>query len=255
MNTLDKINLSQLKRCDQQWENMTPVEKGRICGKCEKIIIDFRNFSPLEIAQTHTYSPEPVCGLYTREQLAKPKIFTVRPKKKWQTLYLGLLGLFYVNQLPGQEVTDTTNIIQTQPDYRAAPDTIPQPAPESVTPTRDSIIVSGKLTGYESEPIIYGSVLVKGTQTGVSTDFDGNYSIDLTEFFRDTTELTLVFSYIGYQKTELILSKNALINPINRELTTTSMVAAEIIEFGIVIKPPLHKRIWNGIKNLFSGKD
>lgn len=254
MNTLDKINLSQLKRCDQQWEKMTPTDKGRICGKCEKTIIDFRSFSPIQIAQMHTFSPEPVCGLYTSHQLAKPERFSVKRKKGWRTLYLGLLGLFYTTNLPGQEIPDTIKTVQTQRDYNAAPDSIPPHQSITSQVAVDSIIISGKLTGEDKEPIIYGSVLIKGTQTGVSTDFDGNYSIDLTEAFRDTSELALVFSYIGYQSTEYILSRNALVNPLNRELNI-SMPAGEIIEFGILIKPPLHKRIWNGIISIFSRKD
>lgn len=43
-------------------------------------------------------------------------------------------------------------------------------------------------------PLLGVSVLVKGTSSGASTDFDGNYSISDVD-----NDATLVFSYLGYK--------------------------------------------------------
>lgn len=56
-------------QCDQYWADMTPADGGRVCGKCEKLIVDFRKKSWAEIQQTHTQSSEPVCGMYSKKQL------------------------------------------------------------------------------------------------------------------------------------------------------------------------------------------
>ena len=45
------------------------------------------------------------------------------------------------------------------------------------------------------------SVLVKGTSNGVSTDFDGKFSLELK-----TNENTLIISYIGYQTKEVTIT-------------------------------------------------
>ncbi len=50
--------------------------------------------------------------------------------------------------------------------------------------------ITGKVTDPQDEPLIGATVIVKGTQTGVSTDFDGNYSIKAAQ------GQTLVVSYV-----------------------------------------------------------
>ena len=44
----------------------------------------------------------------------------------------------------------------------------------------------------------FANVLVKGTNIGVTTDFDGNYSINV-----EPGTYTLVFSFVGYKTKEL----------------------------------------------------
>ena len=51
------------------------------------------------------------------------------------------------------------------------------------------------------------SVLVKGTSKGATTDFDGNYSIDVS-----STESTLQFSYVGFTSQEIAVNGKSVIN-------------------------------------------
>lgn len=51
------------------------------------------------------------------------------------------------------------------------------------------------------------SVLVKGTSTGVTTDFDGNYSIQVS-----SAESILQFSYIGFTTQEIAVNGQTVIN-------------------------------------------
>lgn len=56
-----------------------------------------------------------------------------------------------------------------------------------------NIKVTGTVTDNSGEPLIGVSVIVKGTQFGVSTNFDGEFSINASEGD------VLKFTYIGYQ--------------------------------------------------------
>jgi hypothetical protein len=56
--------------------------------------------------------------------------------------------------------------------------------------------VSGVVSDNAGLPLPGVSVLVKGTQSGTQTDFDGKYSI------RATPSQVLVFSYIGMKTQE-----------------------------------------------------
>ena len=56
--------------------------------------------------------------------------------------------------------------------------------------------ISGTVTDDTGMPLPGVNILVKGTNTGTQSDFDGNYSIDAS------VGQTLVFSYIGFQSSE-----------------------------------------------------
>lgn len=65
-------------------------------------------------------------------------------------------------------------------------------------------IVTGTVTDQQNEPLIGATVIVKGTQTGVSTDVDGKFSIKADQ------GKTLVVSYVGYKTTEVPVKGNKL---------------------------------------------
>lgn len=58
-----------------------------------------------------------------------------------------------------------------------------------------------------SGPLPGANVSVKGSSTGTTTDFDGNYSIDVPG-----NEATLVFSFLGYVKQEVAVGDKTEIN-------------------------------------------
>ena len=63
--------------------------------------------------------------------------------------------------------------------------------------------VTGTVTDQvNGEPIIGATVKIKGTSTGVVTDIDGNYSIEVT------AGQTLEFSYIGYNTQTLKVNRS-----------------------------------------------
>jgi len=64
--------------------------------------------------------------------------------------------------------------------------------------------VRGSVSDHDTaEPLIGAAVIIKGTQQGVITDFDGRFEIEGPE--KDRT-CTLVFSYISYKPREITVS-------------------------------------------------
>ncbi len=60
--------------------------------------------------------------------------------------------------------------------------------------------VSGTVTDDTSEPLPGVSIVIKGTSTGVLSDFDGNYTIEAAQGD------ILVFSYVGFETREITVS-------------------------------------------------
>lgn len=67
-------------------------------------------------------------------------------------------------------------------------------------------MVKGIVKDSGGEPIIGASVLEKGTTNGTITDFNGNFTLDVS------TNATLVVSYIGYETKEVSVSGKSQLN-------------------------------------------
>jgi len=68
------------------------------------------------------------------------------------------------------------------------------------------VTVTGTILDENEVPLPGASVVVKGTTTGAVADFDGNYSINAP------SNGTLVFSYVGYAKNEILVNGRTTIN-------------------------------------------
>ena len=67
--------------------------------------------------------------------------------------------------------------------------------------------VTGKVTDEkDGSPLAGVSVTVKGTNTGTTTDVDGNYKISVS------ADATLVFSFVGMKTTEVAVGNQTTIN-------------------------------------------
>ncbi|GGW49503.1 SusC/RagA family TonB-linked outer membrane protein [Arenibacter certesii] len=86
------------------------------------------------------------------------------------------------------------------------------------------IAVSGTVFSVEDKMPLPGvSIVVKGTQKGVVSDFDGNFSIDANH------DATLVFSYLGYSTVEVAVNyqKTLVVN-----LNESSEALDEVVVLG-----------------------
>lgn len=66
--------------------------------------------------------------------------------------------------------------------------------------------VFGKITDQDGMPLAGANVIEKGTVNGTTTDFDGNYTITISD------NATLVYSYIGYTSIEENVNGRSQIN-------------------------------------------
>jgi TonB-linked SusC/RagA family outer membrane protein len=72
--------------------------------------------------------------------------------------------------------------------------------------------ISGKVFDEDGQPIIGVNIIVKGTKTGTLTNLKGEFTINSTSL-----KSILVFSYIGYEKKEVEITKNNYIKVVLSE--------------------------------------
>jgi len=86
--------------------------------------------------------------------------------------------------------------------------------------------VSGKVVDFKSgEELIGVTIMIKGSTRGTVTDFNGNYSLEIP----NTTNETLVFSYIGYDGLEEQVNN---LTTINVQLKESTQELGEVMVVG-----------------------
>lgn len=93
--------------------------------------------------------------------------------------------------------------------------------------------ITGTLTDESGMPLPGASVLVKGTTNGTQTDFDGNYSISVSD-----DNATLVFSFVGFASVEQSAQGNSVIN-ISLQEDTSNLDEVVVIGYGSIQKKDL----------------
>ena len=186
----NNINISIPKPCHENWEAMTPAEKGRFCSACSKTVLDFTKASDREIV-TYLSNNKNTCGRFNNYQLNRDLIIPKQKSSYWfiaTTSVLGFLGLnsqTVFSQIPLK--TEQTDKIKTTQDS-----------------TKTTLGLK-KITGVVSDehgPIAGANVFVKGTTKGTTTDFDGNFTIEVEEGQK------LLISYIGFHNKEIIVDSS-----------------------------------------------
>ena len=103
--------------------------------------------------------------------------------------------------------------------------------------------VDGKVTDSSSDPLVGVNVVVKGTSTGTSSDFDGNFTISVNQGD------VLVFSYVGYTTQEITYS-GQLSFSVSMSEDASQLDEVLLIGYGSVTKDDL-----TGAADLISSDD
>ncbi|QKG58367.1 carboxypeptidase-like regulatory domain-containing protein [Hymenobacter sp. BRD128] len=132
-------------------------------------------------------------------------------------------GSYYAGPLPAASSATTA----AQPGRAAAP----APAP----PTGGLLTIRGTVTDSATHEGLPGvTVLLKGTDTGVSTDVNGAFALPVAA---STTPIHLIFSSVGFTSQEKVVAASS--QPLTVALAAdTRMLAGEVVIIGGVYQRP-----------------
>lgn len=85
--------------------------------------------------------------------------------------------------------------------------------------------VSGSIIDDSGLPLPGATIQVKGTTTGTTSDFDGNFSIGVNQ------GATLVFSFVGYKTKEVVVGSSNAIN-VTMDEDTASLDEVVVVAYG-----------------------
>jgi len=241
-----KVNLTNLKSCGQEWEKMKPCQGGRLCVQCNKTIIDFRKFSDSQVAEIHALKTKPICGIYTDKQLELPTR-NLQPKFKTQlfnSLAFSFFSFFSTVNSEAQTKIDTIAIV----DDNIKRDSNSVVEQDSVA---QNYFVQGVLLDENDEAVLFASILIKNTEEGTTTDFDGKFLLNVTDYFNENDKLVLKARYVGYLDKEITIDKRGMSSMDSVRIKMEPDPRLEFSEFVIIAKKPFHVRFWNKLKSIF----
>lgn len=244
-----RLNLSNIKECEESWDSMTNCGDYRKCKTCNQDIYDFRGLTNWEIALIHGNSKTKVCGIYD-ENISKDSINKIKRNKS--LIIAGLFGLITSNSSANTISSVPNEITEFQLNSKDLNSTRKQNCNQnSQTNNTDSLkIVEGILVDETKNPLIGVNIILDGTTKGAITDINGRFSLDLTEEFNANDSVNLILSYIGYGRKEQVITKYDFLKTKRLSLNIVLDQQIEMSAF-IVKRLPLHKRILNSIKGIF----
>ena len=79
--------------------------------------------------------------------------------------------------------------------------------------------ITGSVSDDNGIPLPGASVVIQGSSSGTTTDFDGNFSIETSQ------GSTLVISYVGYESQQIVVGSS----PINVQLTSDNALDEVVV--------------------------
>jgi CarboxypepD_reg-like domain len=218
----NKINLTIPTPCHENWDKMTPVEKGRFCGSCQKQVVDFSTMTDHELAQ---FFKKPilsqskdgsVCGRFMTEQLHRD---IELPKKRipWLKYFFQMaLPALFLTKASAQQTrmskavvndNDTTKMKVTN-DNRilglVLPTTFSGRADTAIveSPITKLKMIKGKITDEKGEPISFATITETNTGNIIVADAKGMFSLNLKNSLGN-----LLIASGGYETQKLCIAE------------------------------------------------
>lgn len=237
---IEKISIP--KPCSENPSNFTPTSKGGFCNSCQKEVLDFRGMSNTEVLDFIQKNSGKTCGIFRPNQL---EVQEIPPRKVsfpglWAFGFLGFLGL----AIPAE--AQTTFKPRTEKVFGEKNDPLPLDPTEAQNKT-----IKGRIIRYyfkDKEPIPGALVQIKGQKSGVSTDIDGYFELEISDSLVNQKN-SLIVSFIGFKVKEVIFYDTQLplqLGEIEIE-EDENMILGEVI----YIKPTLRQKV----KGIFRKKD
>jgi hypothetical protein len=192
------------KYCEQNWLDMKPANGGRMCGQCQKKIIDFSKMKWEAIETIQEANNNAVCGMYHSKQL--DNWGREVPKNNFNKVAASTALILSLNCIDNFSAQSNTSNANNKSTYVSG-------------------IVKSKSKKGVIESAQFITVFLNGTQCATTTSDDGYYILNISNYIDTINELEIIFKAVGLKELRIKLDKVnsdfANINPILEENLNT----------------------------------
>ena len=235
-----KFQLQVPVPCHEDWNKMTPGDKGRFCDSCQKTVHDFTDMSDAQlIAFFKKPSTGSLCGRFYNDQLERD--FEI-PRKR-----IPWLKYFFQFAIP-VFLTGLKSYSQGKPFIKEKNDSSVCTninSGEIIVMGRIPVVrneIFGKVVDENGKGISYATVISKVTGNGTACDSAGNFYLRIPS---KQAPVSLVASCVGYETAELFVndlsnqSHSIILKPIS---TVNNGVV--VVSYGSVRKGYVTGAMW-----------
>jgi len=247
-----------ISNCQENWDNMTPLNGGRFCHNCEKKVYDFTDMNKDEIIELQWRNNFSLCGRYSEKSFQSKASKIKMPNLKLKPALAAGAIIAGLSQMPLNAQKIERQKIEQREAHTAANEV-------KEVKTKEYLL-NGKMIDKDTEEVLpFASIHIKGKKEGTISELDGSFSLSYNVKENSTLTDTLVFSYVGYNTVYVPIvdfikkgSKQGMEKQANGTIEIIELEPQKIT-MGIAIcgglisceRPPLRKRVWWKIKNIF----
>jgi hypothetical protein len=240
--------------CHEDWQQMTPVDKGRFCQSCAKQVVDFSAMTDQQILNYISNASGSMCGRFAGDQLQRPLQPVQQQKKKawWIAAMMPLLLVFEKSAAQKKKNTLNEKLIVIN-EATAITGLISTYQPANPVAQMQERPVCGRITDTMGRPISFASILVNGKYSGINSGADGLFTIltpkkDAAIFFEITA--------IGYetQKIDIVPNKNdyaVTLNATENNLKPVVVTSGDLIKGDMRLVCSYRYSTKGSVRNLF----
>lgn len=196
--------------CHENWDKMLEEEKGKFCLACQKNVVDFSRMSNEEIINYFEQNAgKSICGRIAKHQHNTPISNYRKVVTPWFNKYVAgfFIALGFYHPSKGQTAIQASEQLTTK--GRVSVDTAPIMSDKK-------LVINGRVLDSKTNKGIKGvEITIAGSDIVVTTDKNGNYSVEIPQRFQNES-LYLIVNHPGYEYKE--------ITGIDHNKTTVSVV-------------------------------
>jgi hypothetical protein len=223
--------------CNENWNTMTPTERGMFCSNCKKEVINYQYYSNNQLLKSLN-TDEKICGRFSRKQIDKELKLTKTNRLHQIGLLLGFSSLFLSTPAYSQNEKSKTEITENKSEVNLKHESLVE-----YIEFYGKILDKPRNDDKNNYPIPGVNIIQKGTRNIAESNLDGDFKIKIPiEDFKD--KVVLVFTYIGMETKEVEVFKTK--NSLQIEMILSNALLGEIV----IIKYK-KRNIFTRIGNLF----
>lgn len=228
-----KVQIAIPKPCHENWQDMTPTQKGRLCASCQKEVHDFTKLTDREVSAMIKNNSSS-CGRFLASQLERDLVIPKEKSSFWVAASAAVVSFIGLGNYEAvAQETHPTEQHETQKKEHS----------DNNKSVKDSKEITGIVTDIEDIPIPGVNIKNLNTSSQTQSDFDGVFSINVSE------DDVLEFTYIGMETKNVTITKD---NIHNHKLSDSVKIEGSTTIIGdVVIYRTFFGRIFNSIGNVF----